>query len=209
MAGSAVDHWDRIYEGRAPSALTWYQPVPHCSLALLDALGVSSDQAVVDVGGGTSTLAGCLVDRGFYDVTVLDVSGTALAEARDAMGERGQRVHWLQGDVRTWRPDRRYHAWHDRAVFHFLVDHEDRRSYLATLRSALVVGGGVVVGTFAADGPGRCSGLPVRRYGADELAGEFGAAFEVVERRREDHHPPAGGVQPFTWVALRLVHGAS
>lgn len=205
MAGSALaGHWDEIYRQRAPGELTWYQREPLVSLALLDMLGVTPDQAVVDVGGGTSSLAGHLLDRGFGDITVLDLSTTALASAAGAMGERSGRVHWLAHDVLTWRPDRRYQVWHDRAVLHFLVDEGHRLAYLATLRAALDGGGAVVVGTFAADGPERCSGLPVRRYGPDDLATLFGPAFDVVEQRREEHHTPAGGVQPFTWAAMRM-----
>ena len=181
MTGSALaEHWDGIYRQRAPTELTWYQRQPRVSLDLLDALGVTPDQAVVDVGGGTSTLAAHLVERGFGDVTVLDLSAAALAAAAESMGERGGEVHWLEQDVLTWRPERHYQAWHDRAVFHFLVDEARRLAYLATLRAALDGGGAVVVGTFAADGPQQCSGLPVCRYAPEDLASEDGILGAVV-----------------------------
>ncbi len=201
--GALVEHWDRIYRQRGPSEVSWYQREPQVSLALLDGLGVTPDEAVVDVGGGASTLAACLLDRGFRDVTVIDLSDVALAEARGAMGERAGAVHWLQQDVLTWRPERRYRVWHDRAVFHFLVDEERRRTYLATVRASLANGGAVVMGAFAADGPEQCSGLPVRRYDPDDLAEAFGPDFCVLDVRREEHHTPGGGLQPFTWIAMR------
>lgn len=201
--GALVEHWDRIYRQRGPSEVSWYQREPQVSLALLDGLGVTPDQAVVDVGGGASTLAACLLDRGFREVTVIDLSDVALAEARDAMGERAGGVHWLQQDVLTWRPERRCGMWHDRAVFHFLVEEERRRAYLATVRAALADGGAVVMGTFAADGPDHCSGLPVWRYGPEDLGEAFGPDFRVVDVRREEHHTPGGGLQPFTWIAMR------
>ena len=200
----AIEHsrWNDAYR-RSPSELSWYQAEPVLSLQLIDALDVEPGEAVVDVGGGASSLAGRLVERGFTDVTVLDVAESALAEARGALGAAAGKVTWLAQDVRSWRPGRRYGLWHDRAAFHFLVEAADRRRYLEVLDLALDPGGGVVMATFAPDGPDRCSGLPVMRYDAAGLAAVLGPGFELVHERREEHHTPRGAVQPFTWVALR------
>jgi SAM-dependent methyltransferase len=195
-------HWDKLYSQRTPTTLPWYQEDPAVSLALLDALGVRSDQAVIDVGGGTSTLVDALIGRGFGDVSVLDVSQTALDQARLRLGDHAGLVLWLCEDVLTWRPRRSYDVWHDRAVFHFLVEETQRGAYVATLHAALASDARVVIGTFAADGPEQCSGLPVARYDPYDLAAVFGEQFQVVEHRREEHHTPTGGVQPFTWVAM-------
>jgi len=197
-----AEHWDKLYSQRAPSTLTWYQASPSVSLALLDALGVRSDQAVIDVGGGTSNLVDALIGRGFGDVSVLDVSQAALDQARQRLGSNAARVSWLREDVLTWRPRRRYGVWHDRAVFHFLVEERQRDAYVATLHAALDPHASVVIGTFASDGPDQCSGLPVARYDPTSLAAVFGKEFQVVEHRREEHHTPGGAVQPFSWVAM-------
>jgi SAM-dependent methyltransferase len=195
-------HWDDLYGRRPPTALSWYQDEPSMSLALLEAIGATREQPVLDVGGGASVLVDRLLGRGFADLSVLDVSATALAHAQRRLGERAERVRWLREDVLTWRPQRRYGVWHDRAVFHFLVEEERRSAYLAVLRMALAAGGHVVIGTFAGDGPQQCSGLHVQRYDPGGLAAVFGAEFEVVEHRREVHHTPGGAEQPFTWLAM-------
>jgi len=177
--------------------------VPRTSLELVELLSASTADAVVDVGCGASSLAEHLVKSGYSDVTVLDVSGCALALAKEQIGGNDS-VTRVQADLLAWRPTRRFDLWHDRAVFHFLVDEEDREQYRAVLRMALKPGGAVIVGTFAADGPEFCSGLPVARYSGDQLARAFGPDLLVVEERREDHTTPDGTVQPFTWLAARL-----
>jgi hypothetical protein len=135
---------------------------------------------------------------------VLDVSRAALVATRQRVGVDIP-ITFLEEDVLEWHPERRFHLWHDRAVFHFLVDGADRAKYLATLRSAIQPGGSVIMATFALDGPEHCSGLPVARYSADSLGSVLGSDFVVVETRREEHTTPGGGVQPFTWVAARAM----
>lgn len=194
------DHWSGVYRTRAVDEVSWYQAVPAVSLELIAEAGVTDDSAIIDVGGGASSLAENLLGRGYGDLTVLDVSGDALAAARDHLGERAGQVRWIEADLLQWQPDRAYDLWHDRAVFHFLTGPAERERYLETLRAALAPA--VVVGTFAADGPDRCSGLPTSRYDPDRLAAEF-PAYELLTRRREEHHTPAGVLQPFTWALLR------
>lgn len=200
--GERARHWDAAYTRRGAAGVSWYQAEASISLDLIDALGVRRDAAVVDVGGGASVFAERLVARGFSDVSVLDLSSEALAEGRRHAGE-GAPIHWLVEDVLVWRPERRFDVWHDRAVFHFLVDPADRETYLETLRFALQADGVVVLGTFAEDGPERCSGLPVARYSVAELAELLGAEFELVATRREEHVTPGGVTQAFAWVAGR------
>jgi len=190
-------HWEAAYAGRGFDGVSWYQHVPRVSLELIAALGVPAGAAVIDVGGGASALVDHLVKQHFGDVSVLDLSAAALAEAR-------RRVNWLNEDLLLWRPERRFDVWHDRAVFHFLVATDERDAYLELLRSALRGDGCVVLATFAPDAPERCSGLPVARYTADELADLLGPGFELVATRREVHTTPTGNTQPFTWVAGRI-----
>jgi trans-aconitate methyltransferase len=176
------------------------------SLELIEVLGLPLDTAVLDVGGGASILVDALVERGFSDVSVLDVSATALELARRRLGAAptgaASSVHWLHEDLLVWQPARRYDLWHDRAVFHFLVEPEQRDRYVNLLCEAVHPGGCVIIATFAPDGPESCSGLPVARYGADDLARVLDG-FEVVATRGEQHRTPAGVVQPFTWIVAR------
>ncbi len=172
------------------------------SLELIDKLGVSPDTAVVDVGGGASTLADHLVGKGFADVSVLDISAGALDEGRRRLVDAP--VSWRHEDLLAWNPDRRFGLWHDRAVFHFLVSADDRDSYLRTLRSAIQSEGFVILATFAADGPESCSGLPVARYSDADLVQALGAEFELLATRRENHITPRNAMQPFTWIAGRM-----
>lgn len=197
MAG----HWDEVYEEKDHEDVSWFQNDPRMSLELIRESGIAKDAAMVDVGGGASALGTRLLADGFSDVTVLDIAAPALAVARDELGFTGNTV---VADVREWRPVRRYRLWHDRAVFHFLTAAEDRAAYRRTLEAAVDGDGWVAIGTFAADGPERCSGLPTARYDADSLAAEF-SGWEVVDGRREEHHTPWGAVQPFTWLLLRRV----
>jgi hypothetical protein len=200
------DHWDAAYESRGTAGVSWFQATPSVSLGLIEALGVSKDGAVIDIGGGASSLVDHLLKKNFGDLTVLDLSGSALESARRRLPGNAP-VKWLHEDILSWRPQRQYDLWHDRAAFHFLVDKSDRDAYLERLDLALVSGGAVVVATFALDGPEYCSGLPVARYSADDLASILGEKFEVIEKRREEHSTPGGTIQPFTWIAARSKSG--
>lgn len=182
---------------------SWFQQQPTLSLQMLDAAGVSPADSLVDVGGGASPLAGALLDRGFRDVTVLDISATGMQHAQRRLGGRASQVRWLVADVLAWQPEQRYRVWHDRAVFHFLVSDQDRQQYKQTLHAATGDAAAAVFGCFAPDGPPYCSGLPVARYSADDLDRELGSQWTLITRAREEHITPAGGVQPFTWAAFR------
>ena len=204
--GAAQDrswHWEQVYREHGPRGVSWFQADPAISAELISAaVGIDRTVPVIDVGGGTSLLAPSLASSGFTDVTVLDISGRALDAARgqDPTGT----VSFLQADVLSWQPPRQWQVWHDRAVFHFLTSAQDQAGYLATLRRALRPGGSIVLGTFAAGSPTHCSGLPVARYSAPDLARKLGDGFTVTVTRTEQHHTPAGAVQPFAWVSAQL-----
>lgn len=196
-------HWDEAYGNRGVEGVSWFQTEPAMALELIRLLGTDPSGPVLDVGGGASALAGRLVDDGFSDVTVLDISEVALEECRRQLrGRAGIRL--IRQDILAWRPDRSYALWHDRAVFHFLTDERERATYLATLSRALAPGGNLVMATFAEDGPSYCSGLPVARYSGETLSQLLGDAFVPVATRREVHTTPAGVTQPFTWIAGRM-----
>jgi trans-aconitate methyltransferase len=194
-------HWDAVYEAAALDRVSWYERHPAVSLALV--VGVAPDlrTPILDVGGGTSALAGALVSSGYSDVSVVDVSLAALRAARRA--SPAPTIEWIEADVTAWRPLRAYGVWHDRAVLHFLVNEGDRAAYVRTLSEALAPEGAAVIGTFAEDGPTHCSGLPVRRYSPAGLRDALAPGFVVVAERRERHRTPDGAEQPFTWVVAR------
>lgn len=204
------EHWESVYSDTDAHEVSWYQASPDVSLRLIQAAAAGLGglgSPVVDAGGGTSRLAGSLAGAGFTDVTVVDVCGQALATARHDSAARDS-IDWVQADLLQWRPRRSYRIWHDRAVFHFLTTAADRAAYFATVRAALPAGGQIIIGTFAADGPDQCSGLPASRYGheslASEIAAAFGPAVTVTGRDAEAHSTPSGTVQPFTWITARL-----
>jgi trans-aconitate methyltransferase len=198
----AAAHWDAAYT-QGDDTLSWFEEQPDMSLRMLSAAGVAAADALIDVGGGASPLTGALLDRGFSDLTVLDISTAGMQHARDRLGSRADQVHWLTADVLSWHPQRHYQAWHDRAVFHFLTTDEHRQQYLHTLGTATASGAVAVFGCFAPDGPQYCSGLPVARYDTAQLARQIGAEWLLISQDREEHTTQAGTIQPFTWVALR------
>jgi trans-aconitate methyltransferase len=202
MADQAAAHWDAAY-AQGDSTRSWFEEHPDMSLRMLDSAGLMAADAVIDVGGGASPLTGALLDRGFRDLTVLDISAAGMQYARERLGPRADQVHWLTADVLSWHPPRRYQAWHDRAVYHFLTTEEHRQQYLHTLDTATIPGAVAVFGCFAPDGPQYCSGLPVARYSPAQLARQAGANWLLISQDREEHITPAGTIQPFTWIALR------
>lgn len=200
-------HWDEVYATKPAQAVSWYQPHAALSLELIRRTGAGRDAAIIDVGGGASTLVDDLLADGYRDLTVLDLSAAALDVARRRLGRTAGAVRWLDGDVTAAAlPARRFDVWHDRAVFHFLTEAAQRRAYVEQVMRAVKPGGHVIVATFAPDGPLQCSGLPVMRYSADSLHDEFGTAFELVEHRDESHLTPAGKVQHFIYCHCLKPH---
>ncbi|HEX6968474.1 MAG TPA: class I SAM-dependent methyltransferase [Micromonosporaceae bacterium] len=194
-------HWDAVYGRVDTTQVSWYQREPRISLDLIRASGVGALDPIVDVGGGASALVDRLLEAGHRDVTVLDVSARALAASRRRLDERADQVTWVIADLLDWQPERRYRLWHDRAVFHFLTSPDDQARYLSVVESALRSDGYLIIGTFAADGPQTCSGLPTARYTPDDLAERF-PGFTMRLHHREEHQTPGGAIQPFTWVLL-------
>ena len=201
-------HWESIYGEKDTAKMSWFEPEPSISLAVLNAVGAGPSMAVIDVGAGASRLAAALLMRGFTDITALDVADDGLAVARRELGPDADKITWVTADLLTWSPGRRFDIWHDRAVFHFLITPAQQRRYVATAQAALHPRARMIIATFAEDGPRQCSGLPVARYGpsqlVDTLNAHSGAAFELIDHRREEHRTPTGVVQPFTWVGLAL-----
>jgi SAM-dependent methyltransferase len=199
---SSAEHWDAVWADRDPDLVTWFQATPARSLELITSVS-SADDAVVDVGGGASRLVDHLLDLGYTDLTVVDIAESALAANRARLGSRADRVTWVAGDVLDVDLGPDVAVWHDRAVFHFLVDPPDRAAYVARVRATVRAGGHVVMATFGPDGPETCSGLPTCRYDPSGLATELGDGFELVDTATEEHVSPAGVSQEFVYVLLR------
>lgn len=198
------EHWEQVYAGRSASAVSWYQAHAERSLGLIRATGAGTNASIIDVGGGASTLAEDLLAQGYTDLTVLDISAAAIATAKARLGERALEVRWIEADITTINlPRHCIDVWHDRAVFHFLTQPEDRMTYVSEVLHAVRPGGHVIIATFAEDGPTRCSGLPVVRYSPGELHAEFGQAFSLYRSEREEHVTPTGAVQQFLYCHMR------
>jgi SAM-dependent methyltransferase len=205
MSGAA--HWEAVYGGKAAEEVSWFQPSPDLSLALIDAAGMSGQAPLVDIGGGASRLVDRLLEAGYRDVSVLDISAAALEQSRARLGAAATAVQWLQADITSAELPGNYRLWHDRAVFHFLVDPQARAAYLERLERHLKPGGQAIIATFALDGPERCSGLPVQRYSAQTLAQTLGERFRLLESATELHTTPAGVEQAF--VYCRFEHATN
>lgn len=197
-------HWEQVYRDKSPLEVSWYQTAPTLSLELIMASSIDRDESLIDVGGGASNLVDNLLACGFTAISVLDISAQALAHARQRLGQRSQQVRWIDADITQFEPTERYALWHDRAVFHFLTEADDRLRYRQALERALKPDGQIIIGTFAPGGPLRCSGLPIVQYDAESLQAEFGADFELVETRSETHQTPSGKDQLFNF--FRLLH---
>jgi 2-polyprenyl-3-methyl-5-hydroxy-6-metoxy-1,4-benzoquinol methylase len=198
-------HWESIYRTRTPESLSWYAPHLQQSLEYIKKAAPHRSAAIIDVGGGEATLVDDLVALDYANLTVMDLSSTALQVARQRLGAAGERVHWLAADVLETRLGAgAYDIWHDRAVFHFLATDAQRERYVAQVLSSLKPGGFAIVGTFGPQGPTHCSGLPVTRYAPAELHGKFGAPFELVESSTEVHTTPWGAPQQFVYCFCRM-----
>jgi SAM-dependent methyltransferase len=188
-----------MYTERDPATLSWHEARPSISLELIERIGLPPSAAILDAGGGSSTLAGELARRGYRDITVVDISPAALSHARAELGDAAAAITFLTADLRAHRFDRQYHLWHDRAVFHFMVDRHDRDAYLTTLAHSLRPDGHLILATFGPDGPTRCSGLPVNRYSDERLTRTLGSDFTLVTSRTVDHTTPSGATQQFLY----------
>jgi SAM-dependent methyltransferase len=190
-------HWDRVYDKNLPSEVGWYQAYPEMSLKLIANTKVGADGRMIDIGGGTSKLPGILLDQGYKRLTVLDISGKSIEKAKIQLAENSSRITWIEADVTKYNFKEKFDVWHDRAVFHFLTEVEDRKGYIKSLNKALTLNGHLIIGTFGLDAPPKCSGLPVVRYEPETLQNELGNDFNLAETSFEDHMTPSGVRQKF------------
>lgn len=192
-------HWENIYHGKSPLEVSWFQKEPVLSLQLIHNTGLSTDAAIIDIGGGASVLVDHLVEQGFRHLAVLDISGTALNHTKQRLGPAAKQIEWLETDVTSFQASHQYDVWHDRAVFHFLTDAGDRKQYITTLKQTLKPGGNFIIAAFAIGGPTKCSGLDIVQYDARKLIAELGSGFTLVEEDSETHITPTKQEQQFAY----------
>ncbi len=202
-AGQRQHHWQQVYESRPSDQLSWFQTAPTLSLSLIRSSGIPLSGRIIDVGGGSSNLIDHLFTTGYRSLTVLDISENALAQSKQRLGPAASQINWIVADILAWNPEQHFDLWHDRAVFHFLTQPEDRQLYVTALKAALPPEGTAIIATFALDGPERCSGLPVRRYSPQTLAAELGNEFTLIETATEDHPTPSGAIQHFVYCRFQ------
>lgn len=202
---SRREHWEQVYSGKPPDQLGWYKPRLQTSLDWISDLSLDANAPIIDVGGGASTLVDDLLERGYSAITVLDLAAPALDLIKARLGAKGAAVNWLCGDVtQVELAENVFELWHDRAVFHFLTEADDRERYRENLCKALRPGGHVIIGTFAPEAPPRCSGLPVQRYDLERLRETLGDAFELRRQQKEMHVTPGGVEQMYLYCEFRL-----
>jgi 2-polyprenyl-3-methyl-5-hydroxy-6-metoxy-1,4-benzoquinol methylase len=191
------DHWERVYQKQSPAEVGWYQAYPEGSLELFNNASMGTGCRIIDVGGGTSRLSEHLLDRGYQNLTVLDISGNSIEKAKSQLGEKSSSITWIEADVTKYSFNEQYEIWHDRAVFHFLTEAEERKGYINSLNQALKLNGHLIIATFNLDAPPKCSGLSVVRYSPETLQKELGDNFNLVESFLENHMTPSGVSQNF------------
>lgn len=205
VAMTESEHWESVYERKGPDEVSWYRPHLERSLRFIADAGLPRTASILDVGGGASTLVDDLLEAGYANVTVLDLSANAIALAKDRLGSRAAAVTWLVGDVTSLAlPEHAFDFWHDRAVFHFVTEDSARARYVAAVRHALKPDGHIVVATFGPSGPDQCSGLPVVRYSAEGIHDQFGNEFQKVGSDTEVHQTPWGSEQEFVYCYCRM-----
>ena len=194
-----AEHWNQVYQCNSPDDVSWFQTRPAASSKLIEGCGVGKANGIIDVGGGASMLVDFLLDAGYTQLAVLDISVAALDHAKGRLGARADAVDWIAADVTTFVPTRQFGLWHDRAVFHFLTEKADRQKYVETMKRTLAPEGHTIIATFATDGPEKCSGLAVSRYDGPAICAELGAEFQLLEQVNETHVTPWKTEQQFSY----------
>ena len=199
------EYWEKVYDTKAPDAVSWYAPHLETSLNLVHQATSNKDSAIIDIGGGEATLVDDLIARGYRDISVLDISQKAIDVARSRIGKPADKVRWYCTDItKATLPQNYFDVWHDRAVFHFLTQEYDRKKYVDQVMRTVKHGGYVIISTFGPEGPEKCSGLDVVRYDPEHLHGQFGKSFKMINSSTEIHKTPMGTTQQFLYCFCRM-----
>lgn len=196
-------HWEKIYQTKNLSEVSWFQPKPETSLAFLTQYNIQKNAKIIDVGGGDSLLVDHLLDLGYTDITVLDISESAIKKAKQRLGERAVLVKWIMADAATFQPNEQYDFWHDRAAFHFLTQNEEIENYIHSVQKGLTPSGVLVVGTFSEEGPKKCSGIEIKQYSEKSMTEILSGFFEKIKCIVVDHKTPFDTIQNFVFCSFK------
>ena len=199
-------HWENVYRTKKLAEVSWYQPAPQTSLDFISELGVQKDSAIIDVGGGDSLLADHLLQQGYTDITVLDISEAAIKRAKQRLGKDAEKINWVVSDVLEFSSDKKFDCWHDRAAFHFLTTEEQVKEYLNIAGKHISDTGRMVIGTFSTNGPEKCSGLPVKQYSEQTLSTQLKKWFEKIKCITIDHITPVQKIQNFLFCSFKRIN---
>ena len=195
------NHWEKVYETKNPDQVSWTQETPKTSLEFIHSFGLNKTAKIIDIGGGDSKLVDYLLDEGYENVTVLDISAKSLEKAKNRLGEKANKVNWIVSDITEFEPNMMFDVWHDRATFHFLTKTEQIKKYMKTARNS--VSGFMTIGTFSKNGPEKCSGLEIKQYNEEELASELKDGFDKIKCVTEDHLTPFNTAQNFLFCSFK------
>jgi trans-aconitate methyltransferase len=201
-------HWENIYQTKKLKDVSWFQPTPETSLDFFKQFNVPTTAKVIDIGGGDSFLVDHLLDLGYQDISVLDISASAIDRAKQRLGDRAKKVKWIVADAATFKPVEKYDFWHDRAAFHFLTDEQEISNYLETARQNINPTGVLVIGTFSEQGPKKCSGIEIKQYSETTMTDRLKNFFEKIKCITVDHKTPFDTIQNFVFCSFRKLHDA-
>lgn len=196
-------HWENLYNSKLLTEVGWYEPTPATSLGFIQELGIAKDAAIIDVGGGDSFLADHLLERGFTNITVLDISEAAVGRAKKRLGQKANLINWVVSDITEYQPDRQFDCWHDRAAFHFLTSKEEISKYLVIANRSIFNNGRVIIGTFSETGPEKCSGLPIKQYSEESLSALIKKRFDKIRCIHTQHLTPFNIIQDFLFCSFK------
>jgi 2-polyprenyl-3-methyl-5-hydroxy-6-metoxy-1,4-benzoquinol methylase len=205
MKYDAKEHWENIWTTKKSNEVSWYQEYPKTSINLILPTNPSKDAKIIDVGGGDSNLAETLLDLGFKNIIVLDISANALERAKKRLGNKSSMITWIESDILEFENDNRYDIWHDRALLHFLTSEENLKHYVKLVKQHVMQGGYLIISTFSTKGPIKCSGLDTRQYSKESIKELFSNEFEHIKSFEEEHVTPRGMGQIFTWNVFRKI----
>ncbi len=201
-------HWENVYQTKQPKEVSWYQPTPKTSLGFIKQFKVPTTAKIIDIGGGDNFLIDNLLDKGFQDITVLDISQVAIDRAKQRLGDKAKNVKWIVADAATFKPTEKYDFWHDRATFHFLTDEQEIKNYIDTARQNINQAGILVIGTFSEQGPKKCSGIEIKQYSETTMVDRLKMFFEKIKCITVDHKTPFDTIQNFVFCSFRKLQTA-
>jgi 2-polyprenyl-3-methyl-5-hydroxy-6-metoxy-1,4-benzoquinol methylase len=208
MSTPEKQHWENVYGSKAEDDVSWFQTYPKTSMDFVGSLPVDLSANIIDIGGGDSRLVDALLEKGYQNIWVLDISAASIEKAQKRLGTDAAKVHWIVSDVTEFIPPVKYHVWHDRAAFHFLTTEDKIARYVSIAENAIHPGGYLVLGTFSENGPTKCSGLDIKQYSESTMASRFADSFEKLRCITEDHQTPFDTVQNFTFCSFRRSDGS-